>query len=170
MRGFIEAVLSRHFLVLRTTRHGGGSRRSWGGWMAVIVLSVFLPVSLAHATDINVHFVTTGDPNDDVISSLNPPSTKFDIVYLAGFIKSEDLSTTFGSFLEIVPRYVGTAGTFNYFDGVAVLPGGNVYYKMVLNFADSSKRGVIVGGDGTFAGTTGSIERISGTLHRVSIP
>jgi len=166
MRRFIDAMLPRHFVVLSTPRHWGGSRRSWGGWMAVIFLSVFLPVSLAHATDINVRFVVTEEP----ISDLNPSAAAFDIVYAAGFIKSEDLSTTYGSYLESVPRYGGTAGSFNYVDGVAVLPGGNVYYKMVLNSADSSKRGIIVGGDGTFAGTTGSIERISGTLHRVTIP
>lgn len=165
MRRVIEAMLPWHYVNLSATRHRGGSGRTWGGWVALFFVLIFVP-SLAKAGTINVQFVAVDSP----ISSLNPSSTKFDVVYQAGTIKSEDGSTTFGSFLETVPRYSGTAGSFNSFDGVAVLPGGNIYFKMVHNFADSSERGIIIGGDGAFAGTTGSITRISLTVHQVTFP
>ena len=167
MRRVIGAVLSRHFSVLSTTRHRGGSRRLWGGCVALFFVLMFVP-SLAKAGTINVRFVTVDSP----ISNINTTSVNFDAVYAAGFIKSEDSSTTFGSFMEIVPRYSGTAGDFNYSDGVAILPGGNVYYKMVRIFSggSSSQQGIIVGGDGAFAGTTGSITLISGNLYQVTFP
>jgi hypothetical protein len=135
--------------------------------VALFFLLVFLPVSLVHAATLNVRFVST----NDVISGLNPSSAAFDIVYEAGFIKSEDLSTTFGSYMQIIPRYSGTAGAFNYTDGVAVLSGGNIYFKMLRLFPGGTvQRGAIVGSDGTFAGTTGSLELISGNLYQVTFP
>ena len=166
MRRTIEAVVSWHHVSLNTARHRRGSGRAWGGCVALAFVLILLPSLVKAATIIDVQFVES----DGAISNLNPSNGKFDVVYSGGLIKSADGLTTFGSYFEAVPRYAGSAGSFNFFDAVAVLPGGDVYYKMVHNFADNSERGIIFGGDGTFAGTTGSITRISLHVHRVTLP
>lgn len=136
--------------------------------MALVFALILLPSLVRAATVIDVQFVES----DGAISNLNPSNGKFDVVYSGGLIKSADGLTTFGSYLETVPRYSGSAGSFNSIDGVAVLPGGNVYFKMVRNFADppNSARGILLGGDGTFAGVTGSIAQISLAVYRVTLP
>lgn len=168
MRRTIEAILSWHHVSLSTTRHRRGSGRSWGGCVALAFVLILLPSLVKAATIVDVQFVQS----DGAISGLNPSAAGFDVAYSGGLIKSADGTATFGSYFETIPRYNGSAGTFNYTDGAAVLPGGNVYYKIVRNFADSpnTARGIILGGDGTFAGVAGSIAQISLTVYRVTIP
>lgn len=166
MRSIIEVVVSRHRLSLSATHHRRGSWRSWGSCAALACALILLP-SLVKAADIDVQFVSA----DSVISGLNPTSVKFDIVYTGGSLKSGDGSTTLGKYVEVTPRYAGAAGTFNYTDGaVVVQSAGNIYYKMVRNFADppNSAHGILVGGDGAFAGITGTITQLSLTVYRVT--
>jgi hypothetical protein len=138
--------------------------------VALAFVLILLPSLVKAATIIDVQFVQTNSN----FSDLNPTAAAFDVVYSAGSIKSGDGLTTFGSYMETTPRYIGTAAPlgFNYIDGVAVLPGGNVYFKMVRNFADSPvlTRGIILSGDGTFAGVEGSIAQIDSTVYRVTLP
>jgi hypothetical protein len=138
--------------------------------VAIAFVLILLPGLARATTTIDVQFEQTNSS----ISDLNPIAAAFDVVYTAGSIKSEDGLTTFGSYMQTTPRYVGTAAPlgFNHIDGVAVLSGGNVYFKIVRNFADppNSARGIILGGDGTFAGVEGSITQISLTIYRVTLP
>jgi hypothetical protein len=137
--------------------------------VALAFVLILLPSLVKAATIIDVQFAQTNSN----ISDLNPTAAAFDVVYSAGSIKSGDGLTTFGSYMEITPRYAGTASPlgFNYIDGVAVLPGGNVYYKRVRNFADppNTARGIILGGDGAFFDVFGSIAQISSTVYRITL-
>ena len=136
-----------------------------GGLLAVVATLALSP-GTAWPASVDLQLVVN-TPTDDVISSLNPSSTRFDLVYEAGDVKTATGSTILGGFLWVVTRSI--RANANYFDGVLVFPTGNAYVKLTLNFATGATRGMIVGGDGAFAGITGTIERIGG-IYRFTLP
>jgi hypothetical protein len=133
------------------------------GGLMVVVVALALSPGTASATDVRFFLVATSD----FVSNLNPSHTEIDTVYEAGDIKAADGVTTLGKYIQVAVR--STTSNSNFADGVAILPGGNVYFKLLHNFADGSERGMIVGGDGSFKGITGSIIR-SGGPYQASVP
>lgn len=135
------------------------------GWLLAVVATLVLSPGTAWSESIDLQLLVNV-PDDDVISNLNPPSNRFDLVYEAGDVKTDDGSTTLGSFMWVGTRSLKAPA--NYLDGVLVFPTGNVYVKLTLNFATGALQGIIVGGDGAFAGVTGTIVRIDllGSLYQ----
>jgi hypothetical protein len=124
------------------------------------VVCAFLFPQAASSDELDLHLII----QNDVISTLNPANAFFDVIYESGPVKTADETTTVGSWMWVGTR--SNTPSMNYFDGVIALPGGNTYFKLLQNFGDGSRRGVILGGDGTLAGITGGIRGISGTLYR----
>lgn len=133
------------------------------GGLLVLTVALALCPGTASATDVPFFLVAT----DDFVSNLNPSHAVLDTIYEAGNIKAADGVTTLGKYIQFSVR--STTVNANYSDGVAILPGGNIYFKLLRNFADGSERGMIIGGDGSFKGITGSIIRSGGPYH-ASVP
>jgi hypothetical protein len=125
------------------------------GTAGLLLVCILIPAA-AQSAEIEFYMPLQADE----ISSLNPSSSNFDLVYEAGPVQSVDGMTTFGNRMCIVTR--SAIGSFNYFDCVVVLAQGNVYYKMVRNFTAGTMRGTILGGDGAFQGITGTITETPG--------
>jgi hypothetical protein len=135
--------------------------------MALLCMALILAPYEARAEEIDLLLPVDAD----AISSLNPPSSNFEVGYEAGLVQTADGQTILGEWMCVVP--LNAVGNFNYFDCVMVLPEGNAYYKMVLDFNTDNFQGTILGGDGALQGISGTVEvSESGVLHRFtySIP
>jgi hypothetical protein len=141
--------------------------RVLGGLVVMLAAALGLAPGAASAVTVNVQLVIN-TPTDDVTSSLNPASPRFDQVFEAGSVKSADGTTTFGTFMWVVTR--STGANANFFDGVIVLTAGNIFIKLVNNFSTGVEQGIIVGGDGSFKGVTGTILRVSGNTFQITAP
>jgi hypothetical protein len=81
------------------------------GGLVVMLAALGLAPGAASAVTVNVQLVVN-TPTDDVTSSLNPASPRFDQVFEAGSVKSADGTTTFGTFMWVVTRSTGANANF----------------------------------------------------------